>query len=251
MTGAWPAPATKKAKPAAEDRQRRWRLAHRRCAASRGPQGGAGPRRPNGWRRSAGAPTGKALKRLLAGAPEGRGPAARRSPTARPISGISRAPSRSGCWRCSMPIRTRTSRRCWRRRGKAVGAAKDEAEAMRLLRRMKAEAALLIALADIGGVWPVMRATRALTELADTAVGAAVRFLLRDAARARQAQARRSGQARGGQRLHRARHGQDGRLRAQLFERHRPDRVLRPGRAGAGRQGRRRRRSTCGSRAAW
>ena len=34
---------------------------------------------------------------------------------------------------------------------------------------MKAEAALLIALADIGGVWPVMRATRALTELADTA----------------------------------------------------------------------------------
>ena len=48
---------------------------------------------------------------------------------------------------------------------------------------MKAEAALLIALADIGGVWPVMRATRALTELADTAVAAAVRFLLRDAAR--------------------------------------------------------------------
>ena len=56
---------------------------------------------------------------------------------------------------------------------------------------MKAEAALLIALADIGGVWPVMRATRALTELADTAVDAAVRYLLRDAARARQAQARR------------------------------------------------------------
>ena len=40
-----------------------------------------------------------------------------------------------------------------------------DAEAMRLLRRMKAEAALLIALADIGGVWPVMRATRALTDL--------------------------------------------------------------------------------------
>ena len=65
---------------------------------------------------------------------------------------------------------------------KAVAAAKDEAEAMRLLRRMKAEAALLIALADIGGVWPVMRTTRALTELADTAIGAAVRFLLREAA---------------------------------------------------------------------
>ena len=49
---------------------------------------------------------------------------------------------------------------------------------MRLLRRMKAEAALLIALADIGGVWPVMRVTAALTALADTAVGAAVRHLL-------------------------------------------------------------------------
>ncbi|MGC4095616.1 MAG: hypothetical protein QM706_00720 [Nitrospira sp.] len=33
--------------------------------------------------------------------------------------------------------------------------AEDDAAAMRLLRRMKSEAALLIALADIGGVWPV------------------------------------------------------------------------------------------------
>ena len=65
---------------------------------------------------------------------------------------------------------------------KAVGAAKSEAAAMRALRRMKAEAALLIALADIGGVWPVMQTTGALTGLADTAVGAAVRFLLREAA---------------------------------------------------------------------
>jgi [glutamine synthetase] adenylyltransferase / [glutamine synthetase]-adenylyl-L-tyrosine phosphorylase len=64
---------------------------------------------------------------------------------------------------------------------KAVDATKDESVAMRVLHQMKAEAALLIALADIGGVWPVMRATRALTELADTAVGAAVRFLLREA----------------------------------------------------------------------
>src|SRR5437588_346700 len=64
----------------------------------------------------------------------------------------------------------------------AGAGAKDEADAMRLLRRMKAEAALLIALADIGGVWPVMRVTRAVTELADTAVRAAARFLLRDAA---------------------------------------------------------------------
>jgi glutamate-ammonia-ligase adenylyltransferase len=49
---------------------------------------------------------------------------------------------------------------------------------------MKAEAALLIALADIGGAWPVMQAAHALTELADTAVEAAVRFALSEAARA-------------------------------------------------------------------
>jgi [glutamine synthetase] adenylyltransferase / [glutamine synthetase]-adenylyl-L-tyrosine phosphorylase len=65
----------------------------------------------------------------------------------------------------------------------AVATRPDEAEARRLLRRMKTEAALLIALVDIGGVWPVMRITQAMTEVADTAVGAAVRFLLGDAAR--------------------------------------------------------------------
>src|SRR5665213_540758 len=66
---------------------------------------------------------------------------------------------------------------------RAVAATTDAAKAMRLLRRMKAEAALLIALADIGGVWPVMRATRALTDLADAAVDAATRFVLAEAAR--------------------------------------------------------------------
>ena len=66
---------------------------------------------------------------------------------------------------------------------RAVSACTDESEAMRLLRRMKSEAALLIALADIGGIWPVMRAARALTDLADTAVNAAVRFCLAEAAR--------------------------------------------------------------------
>jgi glutamate-ammonia-ligase adenylyltransferase len=55
---------------------------------------------------------------------------------------------------------------------------------MRLLRRMKSEIALLIALADIGGVWPVMRAARALTDLADTAVDAATRFVLAEVTRA-------------------------------------------------------------------
>ena len=65
----------------------------------------------------------------------------------------------------------------------ALAATEDEADAMRLLRRMKSEAALLIALADIGEVWPVMLVTKALTELADTAVGGAVNFLLADAVR--------------------------------------------------------------------
>jgi glutamate-ammonia-ligase adenylyltransferase len=66
----------------------------------------------------------------------------------------------------------------------ALAACDDEAGAMRLLRQHKAEAALLIAIADIGGAWEVMRVTRALTEVADTAIGAAVRFLLAAAARA-------------------------------------------------------------------
>jgi [glutamine synthetase] adenylyltransferase / [glutamine synthetase]-adenylyl-L-tyrosine phosphorylase len=66
----------------------------------------------------------------------------------------------------------------------AVAASADDAEVMRLLRRMKAEAALMIALADIGGRWPVMRVTRALTELADAALTMALRHLLRAAARA-------------------------------------------------------------------
>jgi len=66
---------------------------------------------------------------------------------------------------------------------RAIAASKDETQAKQLLRRMKSEAALLIALADIGGVWPVMRAALALTDLANHAVDAAVRFLLADAAR--------------------------------------------------------------------
>ena len=49
---------------------------------------------------------------------------------------------------------------------------------------MKAEAALLIALADIGGVWSVMRTAHALTELADAAVNGAVQFALAEAGRA-------------------------------------------------------------------
>ncbi|MGA2287736.1 bifunctional [glutamine synthetase] adenylyltransferase/[glutamine synthetase]-adenylyl-L-tyrosine phosphorylase [Bradyrhizobium sp.] len=67
-----------------------------------------------------------------------------------------------------------------------VSAASSEADAMEMLRRMKSEAALLIALCDIGGVWPVMRVTAALTELAVAAVQAALRHVLRhEAARGR------------------------------------------------------------------
>jgi [glutamine synthetase] adenylyltransferase / [glutamine synthetase]-adenylyl-L-tyrosine phosphorylase len=65
----------------------------------------------------------------------------------------------------------------------AIARTEDEAEVMRALRRMKGDAALLIALADMGGAWPVMDVTSALTELADAAVGGAVRYLLADAAR--------------------------------------------------------------------
>jgi [glutamine synthetase] adenylyltransferase / [glutamine synthetase]-adenylyl-L-tyrosine phosphorylase len=64
-----------------------------------------------------------------------------------------------------------------------VWAAVTEADVMQLLRHMKSEAALLIALCDIGGVWPVMRVTAALTELAVTSVQAALRFVLRQEAK--------------------------------------------------------------------
>src|SRR5262245_7360572 len=60
-----------------------------------------------------------------------------------------------------------------------VLAAASEPDVMALLRRMKSEAALMIALCDIGGVWPVMRVTAALTDLAVNSVQAGLRFLLR------------------------------------------------------------------------
>ena len=52
-------------------------------------------------------------------------------------------------------------------------------EAMRDLRRYKTEVALLIGLADLGGVWPVMQVTRALSETADHALKGAIRYLFR------------------------------------------------------------------------
>ncbi len=65
----------------------------------------------------------------------------------------------------------------------AAGAdAASLADLMRVLRRAKAEIALLIGLADLAGVWPVMRVTQALSDTADAAVASTVRFLFRQAA---------------------------------------------------------------------
>ena len=59
----------------------------------------------------------------------------------------------------------------------------NEAEAMRRLRRLRAEAALLIALCDLGGVWSVERVTEALTAFADATVQGAFGYVLRQAKR--------------------------------------------------------------------
>jgi [glutamine synthetase] adenylyltransferase / [glutamine synthetase]-adenylyl-L-tyrosine phosphorylase len=66
---------------------------------------------------------------------------------------------------------------------RAGAVTRTQSTLMRVLRRLKADSALLIALADIGGVWPVERVTQALTEVADTALGVAVGYLLREAGR--------------------------------------------------------------------
>ena len=57
----------------------------------------------------------------------------------------------------------------------------DEAALMRLLRLVKQEAALVIALADLTKVWDTMTAARALTQIADATLRAAVAFTLREA----------------------------------------------------------------------
>jgi glutamate-ammonia-ligase adenylyltransferase len=58
----------------------------------------------------------------------------------------------------------------------------DRAAAMHALRAFKTEVALLTALADLGGVWPAMTVTAALSECADAALTGAVGFLFREAA---------------------------------------------------------------------
>lgn len=65
-----------------------------------------------------------------------------------------------------------------------VSGADDRASVMKALRKFKANVALLTGLADLGGVWPVMRVTDVLTECADVALQSAVVFLFRQAVRA-------------------------------------------------------------------
>ena len=65
----------------------------------------------------------------------------------------------------------------------AATAADTMADAMRALRLFKTDIALLAALCDLSGVWPVMTVTRRLSEAADAAVTAGVRFLFRQAAK--------------------------------------------------------------------
>lgn len=61
--------------------------------------------------------------------------------------------------------------------GAEMAQAKDNAGAKKILRSYKNEIALLTALADLGGVWPVMAVTDALSRAADATVAHAVRYL--------------------------------------------------------------------------
>ncbi|GAC1332704.1 MAG: bifunctional [glutamine synthetase] adenylyltransferase/[glutamine synthetase]-adenylyl-L-tyrosine phosphorylase [Beijerinckiaceae bacterium] len=57
----------------------------------------------------------------------------------------------------------------------------DRSVLMRLLRKARQEVALLVALADLGGLWALPDVTNALSRAADTFVRSALRYLLRDA----------------------------------------------------------------------
>jgi glutamate-ammonia-ligase adenylyltransferase len=70
-----------------------------------------------------------------------------------------------------------------------VAPAGAEAEVMRALRLAKQQVALLVALADIGGVWTLSEVTDALSRFADAAVECALRFLLAQARLAGKVQA--------------------------------------------------------------
>ena len=163
------------------------------------------------------------------------------SPKARPICGSWRAAIRSACCGCWAADPDRHLAALLAENGRAVAATADES---------RGDAA---APPHEGGSGAADRARRYRRRLAGDAGdprahrsgryrGRCRRPLRAGRGRARRApDAERQSQAAGRQRLHRAGHGQDGRLRAQLFERHRSHRVLRlrgAGRAGGCRAGR-------------
>ena len=132
---------------------------------------------------------------------------------------------------------------------RAIAAARDEAEVMRLLRHMKATGALLIALADIGGIWPVMQVIERQTRLADAAVGSAVDYLLADAQRRGRLKVSDPERPAAGSGYIVLAMGKMGAGELELFERHRPascSTTPLPCFRGPSP-----RRSTCGSRARW
>ena len=64
----------------------------------------------------------------------------------------------------------------------AVRNAASKPEVMKALRVYKTEIALITALADLAGIWPVMQVTQVLAETADAALCAALDYLFRQAA---------------------------------------------------------------------
>jgi glutamate-ammonia-ligase adenylyltransferase len=65
-------------------------------------------------------------------------------------------------------------------RAGVIAADSPEPEVMRALRLMRADAALLIALADLGGVWDIPQILQSQTTLADAAINAAVHYIFAD-----------------------------------------------------------------------
>lgn len=63
----------------------------------------------------------------------------------------------------------------------AAREAQTKADVMRALRVYKTEIALITALADLAGIWPVMRVTHVLSEAADATLEVALDFLFRQA----------------------------------------------------------------------
>jgi [glutamine synthetase] adenylyltransferase / [glutamine synthetase]-adenylyl-L-tyrosine phosphorylase len=71
---------------------------------------------------------------------------------------------------------------CLRLFEKSIIKTSEQTDVMRQLRVFKQELHLLIALADLSGVWSVDQVVAAITSMADCAVSAALSFLLREAA---------------------------------------------------------------------